>query len=93
VILLCVPRLHDIGRSGWWAGGLIVAEIAVVACALIALPEDSAMLVLGLFAIVVAILLAVLGAMPGQARANRFGGVPAPGLSFGRPAEGPETQF
>ncbi len=52
LILLCVPRLHDIGRSGWWAGGLIIAEIAVVAGALIALPEDEAMVVLGLFVIV-----------------------------------------
>jgi len=93
LILLCVPRLHDIGRSGWWVGGVIIAEIAVVAGALIALPEDEAMIVLGLFVIVVAILLVVLGAISGQAGANRFGGAPAPGLSFGRPAEGPENQF
>jgi uncharacterized membrane protein YhaH (DUF805 family) len=93
LIVLCVPRLHDIGWSGWWAGGVIIAEIAVVAGALASLPEDSALVVMGLFVFAVGILLIVLGLIPGQVGTNRFGAAPAPGVSFGRTVESPENQF
>jgi uncharacterized membrane protein YhaH (DUF805 family) len=93
LIVLCVPRLHDIGQSGWWVGGMIIAEIAVMIAALASLPEDQALAVLGLFGLLILVGLVVLGALPGQPGPNRFGPPPAPGLSFGRSEEGPEKQF
>src|ERR1700741_4457841 len=44
LIVLCVPRLHDIGRSGWWVGGVFIAEIAFTVGALVALPADQAVM-------------------------------------------------
>src|SRR5665213_1791779 len=29
-LLVAIPRLHDIGRSGWWAGAVLLAELIVV---------------------------------------------------------------
>ena len=93
LIVLCVPRLHDVGRSGWWVGGVLIAEIVIVVTALASLPEDQALMVVGLFSLFILVGLVVLGALPGQPGPNRFGPPPAPGLSFGRPVEGPEKQF
>lgn len=93
LIVLCVPRLHDIGQSGWWVGGMIIAEAVVMIAALASLPEDQVLAVLGLFGLLILIGLVALGALPGQPGPNRFGSPPAQGLSFGRSEEGPEKQF
>jgi uncharacterized membrane protein YhaH (DUF805 family) len=92
-IFLGVPRLHDIGWSGWWAAGVILVEIVIVVVAVLTLTRDDAYIVAGLFVLVVMGLLAVLGLVPGQAGANRFGAQPAAGISFGRKAADPDTVF
>jgi len=81
-----VPRLHDIGRSGWWVGAAILGEIAVIAAAFAFLPLEGVPIVLGIYGLLAIVWLVVLGIIPGESTANRFGKPTAPGLSFGRPA-------
>jgi uncharacterized membrane protein YhaH (DUF805 family) len=82
LVILATPRLHDIGKSGWWAGGVFLAEIAIVVIALVAFQLDTAMAVFGLFALVVMGLLIWLGTVPGDLNPNRYGEPPIPGISM-----------
>jgi len=93
LILLCVPRLHDIGWSGWWAAGIIVLEVVILVGAALALPSDDLLVVAGIYAFGIAGFLIFLGLIPGQATSNRFGERPAPGISFGRKSADPDTVF
>jgi uncharacterized membrane protein YhaH (DUF805 family) len=86
LLFLCVPRLHDIGLSGWWFGGALLLEIAVVAASFILLPLAQAPIPIGIFVLVAAVALIWLGTKPGEPGANRFGEPPSPGLSFKRAA-------
>lgn len=62
-------RLHDRGRSGWWTAPVLLAFVN-------AWPAPRG---LGwMFAAALAAMLAYLGALPGQARFNRFGPPPPP---------------
>jgi uncharacterized membrane protein YhaH (DUF805 family) len=85
-LLIAVPRLHDIGKSGWWAGAVILAELAVV---FIALPFaisakqiDILLIAGGLFVFAVLGLMIVLGCIRGQDGVNKYGEAPPPGISF-----------
>lgn len=82
LIVICVPRLHDIGKSGWWAGAFFLLEIAVAVAAFSALSLDAAKAVLGLFVLVLVGFLVWLGSIPGQPEPNHFGEPPAPGIQF-----------
>ncbi len=62
---LLSKRLHDRGRSGWWAAPIIVALIAVW-------PRPEGFFDF-LFALVVIWALVELGLMGGERGANRFG--------------------
>ena len=84
LLFICIPRLHDIGLSGWIAAGVFGAEIVCAIAAFSLLPMDLALAAMGLFVIAVGLLLIVLGTLPGQKLANRFGLPPAAGLRFGR---------
>lgn len=84
---VCIPRLHDIGKSAWWAGGLFLLEIAISVGSIFFLPQSVAMLPIGIFVLVVAGLMVWLGFIPGQPEANRYGGVPARGLSYGKKSD------
>ncbi|MCX7359333.1 MAG: DUF805 domain-containing protein [Alphaproteobacteria bacterium] len=85
LVILCVPRLHDIGLSGW----LVVAPLALEICAVIAafslLPQEQALAAGGLVTLIIAALVIWLGIIPGNAAANRFGEPPQPGLTFKPP--------
>ena len=83
LILVAVPRLHDIGKSGWWAGAAFILEIAVVVAGFTMLPPNEALMAMGGFVLVVAVLLIWLGCVGGDAEPNKFGEPPAPGFSFG----------
>ena len=63
-----VKRLHDRGRSGWWAALVLVAVLAIW-------PEPGRTFgpLAFLFGIVVFWAAVELGAMPGEAGANRYG--------------------
>ena len=61
LILVCVPRLHDIGKSGWWAGGFFLAEIVIAVISFATLPLKLATVPLGLFVVIVAGLMILAG--------------------------------
>jgi uncharacterized membrane protein YhaH (DUF805 family) len=82
LILIAIPRLHDIGLSGWWAGGVFVAEIVIGILALTMIPLEQAAIVMGITVLLIAGLMVWLGCKPGEAVANAFGGPPLPGLSL-----------
>ena len=84
-IVLLVPRLHDIGRSGWWAGVLVVAEIAIIGIGMAAGDAAGIEIAGGIFVMVALIALIVIACIPGQSRRNRWGDPPPPGISFKRP--------
>ncbi len=85
-LFIVVPRLHDIGKTGWWAGAAILVEFVVVFAALpfalAANQEDILLIVGGLLAIVFLVLMVWLGCVPGQEGVNAYGEPPPPGLSF-----------
>ena len=82
--ILCVPRLHDIGRSGWFVLIGIAIEAAGLAIGFAFFPVAQVPAVLGAAMLVIIGLLIWLGTIPGEADANRWGEPPAPGLSFAR---------
>lgn len=94
LIFACVPRLHDIGWSGWWVAAMILGEIVSVVAGLLLVPLGQGELLIGAYLLLLlgAVLIA-LGLVPGQRRANRCGRPPGPGLSFGRPAADPGETF
>ena len=83
LVWMCVPRLHDIGRSGWIAAGVFLAEIVVIVGAAFML-EDSGSVeaVGGVVVLVLAGLLIWLGVIPGEPIVNDYGAQPAPGVGF-----------
>jgi uncharacterized membrane protein YhaH (DUF805 family) len=87
LLFVCVPRLHDIGMSGWWAGGAIIGEIAVLIAAYALLPLSEVLIAAGVFVLVVIAAMILLGLKAGDPGANRFGDPPPPGVGFGRKAQ------
>jgi uncharacterized membrane protein YhaH (DUF805 family) len=84
LVILCVPRLHDIGRSGWFALIPIALEIGAAVAAFSSLPPDTALAVMGIIVLIFAGLIIWLGCIPGDPSTNRFGEAPAPGIDFKR---------
>jgi len=82
MLIAAVPRLHDLGRSGWWAGGVFVALMALFFGGDFVLPRQTFQNALGVAVLVLPGLLACLGALPGQKADNPFGPPPPRGLSF-----------
>jgi uncharacterized membrane protein YhaH (DUF805 family) len=81
LILVCVPRLHDIGRSGWIAAWVFLAEIVVAVGGVFLIPDpEIAAAALGVMVLVIAGLLIWLGCIPSEGGANRFGDPPKSGI-------------
>ena len=74
-IRLYAARLHDLGRSGWWQVALYAVQI--VGGFVIIAVGGSVVIALATVVLIQLVFTIVLGAMPGQPEANRFG--PAPG--------------
>lgn len=77
VVLPTVSRLHDIGRSGWWALGLFVPGVQVQTLFATG-PElfPGSKLIAIIASVLLVGTLVVIGALPGQPGANRFGAPP-----------------
>jgi uncharacterized membrane protein YhaH (DUF805 family) len=84
LIILAVPRLHDIGRSGWWVLAPIAFELGTVALGLAFLTPEGFAVAAGLLTLATLALLLWLGVVPGQPNENRFGPAPPAGLDFRR---------
>ncbi len=87
LVFICVPRLHDLGRSGWWFGLVILVEAAVAAIGVLILnmPGISALATLA----VLLVPAAILAFLPGQEGPNRFGDPPLRGLRRPRSVQRP----
>ena len=85
LVFLCVPRLHDIGRSGWLVLWPILFEVGGAIAAFTLLPLATATAAMGVVVLVIATLLIWLGCIPGQPTANKFGDPPTPGLGRRKP--------
>jgi uncharacterized membrane protein YhaH (DUF805 family) len=72
LIFVQIRRVHDLGRTGWWA---VAATLAPLAALLLAATVgwDNAMLIGMAIEIV---LLVAIGVIPGEAEENRFGPPP-----------------
>ena len=80
--IACVPRLHDIGRSGWWFLSIVAVEVVGVIAGLFWFTPETVPVVLAATSLVILGLLVVLGLIQGEPVENQFGPVPEPGLSF-----------
>ena len=76
LIFLCVPRLHDLGRSGWWVLIPLGIEVIALIVAITAFTPDEAGIIFGGVFVIVAGFVVVLGLIHGQPQANRFGDPP-----------------
>jgi len=86
MVVIGIPRLHDVGRSGWIVGGVIVAEVAIIFGALFAgASTDTLRITAGVVFLAVAALGIWLGLISGDPETNRWGERPQPGLRFGKP--------
>ena len=86
--LLSIPRLHDIGRSGWFVLGVFILGVPIEEQVF---PIGTGLFVAPTISITVMIVAAVgivisLGTIRGQPGANRFGPPCPPGL-HGQPIE------
>lgn len=70
MLFAMIRRLHDLGRSGWWAPVINVATNGVSFAVLAFVGAEAGAIVgfLGYLAVLVA-----LGALPGQATTNAYG--------------------
>ena len=84
VAFIAVPRLHDIGRSGWWLLALFLGEIVPIAIGWNG-GEQGILIAGGLYVMFCMIVLAALGFIPGNEDANRWGEPPRAGVNFSRP--------
>jgi uncharacterized membrane protein YhaH (DUF805 family) len=87
-IFVCAPRLHDLGRSGWWIVFLVICESAAAIAIMTWLPQMgiSARAATGLGALAALVVLylpaIILLFISGQRGPNRFGDAPAPGVGW-----------
>jgi uncharacterized membrane protein YhaH (DUF805 family) len=70
MLIIQIRRFHDLGRTGWWAVGLTVAQFVVMLPVLLLAPEEIGLAVVGLIGIAVIV---GMGAVPGDRYENRFG--------------------
>jgi uncharacterized membrane protein YhaH (DUF805 family) len=82
VILLAIPRLHDLGKSGWWVLVPLLLEVSAIVVAFTIFELQDAMTLMGAVVLAIAGMVVWLGIVPSQLHANRYGDLPTPGLGF-----------
>ena len=83
---IVIPRLHDVGRSGWWYLPLVIGEIVAAVVGYQMGGVENAYIVAGFYIFFVLALFILLALVPGQPAANKWGYPPPPGISWKRPA-------
>ncbi len=83
LVMVAVPRLHDIGRSGWWAVAAFGIEWVGVSALVLVGGDQWATNSLWILGYVV-LCVVVLGAWSGDPGENRFGPRPPSGLSWSK---------
>ena len=92
LMLMCVPRLHDLGKSGWWVLIPIGIELVAIVAAIAMFSTEDAYIVFGAVFLVVAGFIVVLGLIPGQPQVNRFGEPPKSPFAFRERAKVSQTE-
>lgn len=87
VAAICVPRLHDMGKSGWMVGAVLVAYLALALILATSLNADLISESLGIVAIGIVFVLVYLGLIPGDPGENRYGEQPPPGVNLASRAQ------
>jgi len=82
MVAIGVPRLHDIGRSGWIILGVIAAEFAIVIAAALLSGGEGVFIGAGIAVIAIGLLTIWLGCIPGQPHDNKWGPPPASGVNL-----------
>ena len=77
-----IPRLHDIGRSGWWYLPILIGSVLIAVVAVQTGGLEAAQTALGAYAFLVLLLFAILALIPGQPKANKWGEPPEPGINW-----------
>ena len=85
IVMVTVPRLHDIGWSGWWMLLFIGGEILAILLGLQLGGAEGIMIAGGLFVLVTLLVLIVIALIPGEPVPNRWGNPPPRGISFKSP--------
>ena len=86
MIAVGVPRLHDIGRSGWIVAGIIVLEFAAIFGVLaVGGSADATMITSGLILVSIIALGVWLGTIRGEGITNQWGEPPLAGIQFRAP--------
>lgn len=92
LIVICIPRLHDIGRSGWWTLVGLGIELAGLVVVLALVPRDYVNAASWSPTLAVFGLLIWLGCLRGDPQSNRFGLPPRGGVDLNpRPKAKPHT--
>jgi uncharacterized membrane protein YhaH (DUF805 family) len=89
---IVVPRLHDIGRSGWWYLVLIVGEFAALAAGWQG-GTNGILVAGGIYAIFALSVLVILAFIPGERRENRWGVPSEFGVHLKRHTSEPEPEI
>lgn len=83
LIMLAVPRLHDLGRSGWWVAVPILVEFAMLWSWIArGLTADAMLIEAGLLNIAILSAMIVLGLIRGQDEPNQWGDPPPAGINW-----------
>jgi uncharacterized membrane protein YhaH (DUF805 family) len=80
---LVVPRLHDIGRSGWWFLVLVAGEFIAIAIGWQG-GTEGILLAGGIYVLVALVVLTLLAFIPGEPCENRWGLPPEFGFHMRR---------
>ena len=83
-MFLLVPRLHDLGYSGWWALSLVALEIVFLGSVLLMGGSEAILIWSGLFVIAALLGLIVVALIPGEKGSNRWGDAPPRGIQWKR---------
>ena len=80
--IICVPRMHDIGKSGKIIAALLAIYFVVAFGLVFLIDINSYLIAFGVINVIIAGLLIWLGIIPGQEEANAYGNPPCNGVSF-----------